>query len=1761
MKRKFTFLLMALLTLAGLQGWAQRGYTYEKLTGAPDPTAEYVLGYQDNSGNYYFHSSGETVNNMTLSAPSADTKIYQLSGHSLNFDYVAAKCNNKYLAVSGGVYFASSQDYYTALEIDNGIIQGVVDSYARIYHAGNIIKSGGNSDYLYFYKRTGSSAPTYAVTVTSDTEGCTASADKASYEEGETVTLSYEADAFHYFVEWQSSDVTITGNTFEMPANDVSVNAHFAAKPTHSITATVNPESAGTASVTYQSNTITEAPAGAVLNLSAIANPGFDFVSWTIGGEVVSTSANYDYTMPDNDVAIVANFDEHQLLHVNIDPNIVGGTITVNPSECDPGATVTVTPNASSGYQYVYGNITVTDANGQPVYVYQSYPSSTFTMPSTDVTVSATFSKSYYISIGTQQHCTVSTSPMGSATAGATVSVLITPEAGYRVTNVTATYAGGEITAVYSGEWNNQFMYDFTMPAADVTVNVVCALTYTVNYTQPAGGTINVSPATYVPAGQEVSIDITNIYDHYSFDYDNYESKISVKDANENPVTVNQEDNTHYNFEMPASNVTVSVTFDQDANYDIAVTQPEGCTIEVYPSENVYAGETVYLSYYGVQTGYEFVEWVVKDGEETITPEYDYYYGYFTMPASENVTVTANVQALTAHTVSIAEGITGGSISAHTDYDYETPINAYAGEFVYLTNTPDPGYQFVSFTVTSECGTVEVYNNFYFHMPDCDVTVSATFIKPETLTVFENGGQYDYNSVYPIYTYWGDAVGTTSQFIIPAEELENMAGGTIKGMKFFIYSGGQTGNQIWECRIKEVDYKALNGIVDVSTLTPVYSGHYLAFEDNKWNLTFDTPFAYSGKNLLVSFQCTTKGTYKSNSFWGETYNFGDEEPYNTSYSSRAGGSTFIPKTEFTYLPDPTAVFYNIEIAQVEGGTITASKTKAKADAEIELSVNMDEGYTFSRWIVKDADSQDVTVTNNFFTMPASNVTVTAEYNTLPRYNVTLVPSVGGSITATPSENILKGTWVKLVATPDHGYRFVSWSGSTEAGETLYIATVATSGFTMRASNATVTATFEALPTYEVNYYANGTLVNTLNPYENDDVDITPCEVPEGVEFYGWAISEINEDPYLTTAPSIITAGTPVNADMNLYAVFKYAEEISLAKGGDTWMKITSPSELIDGQEIVLVYNNSYVMGERQGQYSMNYYRYAVSVADDKISSLPSSATIFTLEQSSGNWKLHYNDFGTPTTLSYNTNDGLTNYGMWLEYGCYTYDEWTAEGTSNVIFRNNYSYEYIGEDESEYSSIIHSVANASLACQAFKKGATINTYYMTSVLTDGEVAENTTAKNIIITTGTVTVDNDIVLTMNENGLFRNKDAANFVFGYGAQLITDNTGVIATFKKHITGNDWYTISSPLAAGNTAFADVTNLIPNNNIAAKTYDLYRFDEASGMWINARPVEGQTSNLTTIDKGVGYIYANNAGADHIAFAGEVNVAPAECTLTNGAAHGFNLIGNPFMQNIKLTDVKSDGTAVLADGFYVLNNDETWATEPITTGTIAPLQGFLVQATTAGTATISKPTAAPSKGERSEEHVTNIEVIVSNSNYRDNAYAMFGEGTGLNKVNHRNAQAPMLYVPQDGEDFAIAFMNENTTVFPLSFKAMTTGSYSISLKPTDDVSTLVLVDNMTGEETNMLLEDSYTFIGSPADNENRFTVKLKISNSQDEDEHFAYQNGSELVINGEGTLQIFDVLGRVVVSEEVHGQTVNVGGLNTGAYIVRLTGESVKTQK
>lgn len=419
---------------------------------------------------------------------------------------------------------------------------------------------------------------------------------------------------------------------------------------------------------------------------------------------------------------------------------------------------------------------------------------------------------------------------------------------------------------------------------------------------------------------------------------------------------------------------------------------------------------------------------------------------------------------------------------------------------------------------------------------------------------------------------------------------------------------------------------------------------------------------------------------------------------------------------------------------------------------------------------------------------------------------------------------------------------------------------------------------------------------------------------------------------------------------------------------------------------------------------------------------------------------------------------------------------------------------------------------------------------------------TSSESLIIHRGSV-----VTLT----GTVTNDSPDNLVIEDGGQLVFDGTGVKATMKKKTVGESkaehWYTIASPV--NNIDFANITNLTN-----AATFDLYRYDEATYTWENYKNTAH--TDFVTAENGRGYLYYNSDG-NELSFAGELNnSASYDLTASGAQMNGLNLIGNPFTQDITLANISLSDDAQISEGFYVLSNNSDWVASVTT---VKPCEGFIVKVNKATTATFSKSTGS-SKSRANRDYIA---FTVANNQYEDVAYAMFSNGLGLDKINHRNADIPMVYIPQNGQNYAIATMDDNTQAFELNFKAMTTGQYTLSYKAEGKYSYLHVIDRLTGEDIDMLLDGEYSFIGSPRDNEARFIVKLSYNANIDEievNDNFAYQNGSDIIVNGNGELQVFDVTGRMVMNTKINGiQTVNVPA--TGMYIFRMVGESVQTQK
>ena len=160
-----------------------------------------------------------------------------------------------------------------------------------------------------------------------------------------------------------STSVTITGITYDV-AEDISLTASadgledatseiFAVvNPTFTLTLQVSPSGAGTITGTeagdYQE--------GTAISLTAEPIDGFAFANWTDGQGVVSTESTYSFSMPAENIALTANFEEEytgglMLVHY-WHFNTLSGTVTEVSSDYSAGglsASITY-PGTGDGY-------------------------------------------------------------------------------------------------------------------------------------------------------------------------------------------------------------------------------------------------------------------------------------------------------------------------------------------------------------------------------------------------------------------------------------------------------------------------------------------------------------------------------------------------------------------------------------------------------------------------------------------------------------------------------------------------------------------------------------------------------------------------------------------------------------------------------------------------------------------------------------------------------------------------------------------------------------------------------------------------------------------------------------------------------------------------------------------------------------------------------------------------------------------------------------------------------------------------------------------------------------------------------------------------------------------------------------------------------------------------------------------------------------------------------------------------------------------
>ena len=719
------------------------------------------------------------------------------------------------------------------------------------------------------------------------------------------------------------------------------------------------------------------------------------------------------------------------------------------------------------------------------------------------------------------------------------------------------------------------------------------------------------------------------------------------------------------------------------------------------------------------------------------------------------------------------------------------------------------------------------------------------------------------------------------------------------------------------------------------------------------------------------------------------------------------------------------------------------------------------------------------------------------------YNITasVYPSSAGTVNGAGSYSA--GQSCTLTATPNSGYTFLNWTKND-----VVVSTDASYTFTV-AENASYKANFSTTTNYQiaVTASAGGSAYIGTSP--------TPTSVTKSIDLSAQGYS--NEQNM---------NGTNISIDGNVSVTF------NVGTGS------TNPTYYNNGTAVRCYGGNNFVVNA--GSYTITSITLTFGTGGDS-NAITTNVNTF----SSPTWS------GSASSVTFTiggTSGNRRIKGISVTYSGgspATQASFAVGSTATVTASPTSGYSFIDWTKND----VHVSSDIAYSFTVIEAVSLKANFMSNTVSSSQEVASLTINGEIRVHSGQ---------TLTVTGTITQPEGSNFItLNNTGQLVNHTPGITGKVKKNITKwnegskTGWQVISTPV--NNVAFSNV------NYLTNTTYNVYRLNETNLMWENSQ----DNDMFNSFENGRGYLYRRASEAT-LVFNGTFNVGTViyPLTYTSSTTKGFHLIGNPYPHNI----YKGDGAAIpntyLEEGFYTLTSAGGWVAGTDNTTDIKPCQAILVQAQNTvvegDELTITNTTATGAK----RDYEDMIKFTVSNSDYEDVAYALFKDGHGLNKIEHRNEAIQKLYIQHNGEDFAIANIGEDVRAFNLNFHATTMGKYILNISVDGNFSYLHLIDKISGEDVDLLLDDEYSFVGTPSDRDNRFIVKFKYQSSASVDaDVFAFLSGNDIVVEGDGELQIFDVTGRLVSTHYINGVETIRKPLRNGMCILRLIGETTKVQK
>lgn len=241
-----------------------------------------------------------------------------------------------------------------------------------------------------------------------------------TFNSGATVTVNASANTGFTFINWRERGTIVSTNavyTFTIADNRV-LEAIYAAIP-YTVSLSSNPLLGGTTTGGGTFNS------GASVTVKAVPNAGFTFTNWTEGLNIVSASANYQFTITGNRT-LVANYNAiPYTVAVSSNP-LLGGT-TSGGGIFNSGASVTV--KAVPGIGYTFSNWT------EGLIVVSSNANYQFTISGNRILVANYSPITYSVAVSSNPLIGGTTSGGGTFNSGASVTVNAAANAGYTFTN------------------------------------------------------------------------------------------------------------------------------------------------------------------------------------------------------------------------------------------------------------------------------------------------------------------------------------------------------------------------------------------------------------------------------------------------------------------------------------------------------------------------------------------------------------------------------------------------------------------------------------------------------------------------------------------------------------------------------------------------------------------------------------------------------------------------------------------------------------------------------------------------------------------------------------------------------------------------------------------------------------------------------------------------------------------------------------------------------------------------------------------------------------------------------------------------------------------------------------------------------------------------------------------------------------------------------------------------------------------------------